>query len=57
MNKKNGINQLMVAALNGHTELCKLFMDYYNLDPTIKTERDGLAHEFAEVWFIFILVK
>jgi hypothetical protein len=49
MNKKNGINQLMVAALNGHTELCKLFMDYYNLDPTIKTERDGLAHEFAEV--------
>ena len=42
------MNQLMMAALNGHLELCKLLMDTHGLDPTIRTEHDGLAHLFAE---------
>jgi hypothetical protein len=42
------MNQLMMAALNGHADLCKLLMDACGLDPTIRTEHDGLAHLFAE---------
>lgn len=39
----------MIAAINGHTDLCRLFIDTYDIDAALKTEHGGLAHQFAEV--------
>ncbi|KAJ3370309.1 hypothetical protein HDU91_006309 [Kappamyces sp. JEL0680] len=43
-NKKHPMTTLMIAALNGHSEICKELMERYGMDPRTKTEVEHFIH-------------
>ncbi|RKO83628.1 ankyrin repeat-containing domain protein [Blyttiomyces helicus] len=45
--KRNPMSTLMVAAMNGHLDLCVALVDRWRCDPRVVTEHGGTARSFA----------
>lgn len=57
VDKKHPLTSLMIAALNGHTDLCELLIDSCKIDPNIRSEvLKKLISMVALHWILLSLV-